>query len=192
MSGLLFLNSDDFQLQRVQKGTILCCPNIKGISLVLFYSTQCEHCQNIIPIFKRLPGSIGGCQFAMINVSNNRKCVMASRESIAPINVVPYILLYVNGRPYMRYNGPHKIEEIGRFVIEVSQKIQTNESTDKLENVKHSERNKIPSYTIGLPLYGPDNKVCYLEFNSAYDKGTGGLPPRSKGQALPTMSGMNN
>jgi len=191
MSGLLFLTSDDFQLQRGQKGPILCCPNFKGISLILFYSTQCEHCQNIIPIFKRLPGSIGGCQFGMINVSNNKKCVMLSRETIAPIKVVPYILLYVNGRPYMRYNGPHKIEEIGRFVIEVSQKIQKNESTDKLENVKQSEKNKIPSYTIGKPLCGPDNKVCYLEFDSAYDNGKDNLPKRNAGQQLPSMAGMN-
>ena len=116
---------------------------------------------------------------------------MLSRETIAPIKVVPYILLYVNGRPYMRYNGPHKIEEIGRFVIEVSQKIQKNESTDKLENVKQSEKNKIPSYTIGKPLCGPDNKVCYLEFDSAYDNGKDNLPKRNAGQQLPSMAGMN-
>ena len=29
-----------------------------------------------------------------------------SKKSISPITVVPYVILYVNGKPYMRYQGP--------------------------------------------------------------------------------------
>ena len=39
-------------------------------------------------------------KFGMINVSNNKQCVIMSRSTIAPIKVVPYI----NGLPdLMRY-----------------------------------------------------------------------------------------
>lgn len=167
MSGLLFLTSEDFSINKGTKGKVL-CTSIPGFSLILFYSTQCQHCQTLIPIFKKLPGTIGGCQFGMINVSANKSCVKMSSETIAPITYVPYIVLYVNGRPFMRYNGPHDSGEIKRFVLEVAQKIQNKQKFSE-QNVKEEKGSGIPSYTIGKPLYGND-KVCYLEFNTAYKK----------------------
>jgi len=166
MSGLLFLSSDDFQIAKGTKGNIL-TNSIPGFSLILFYSTQCQHCQTLIPIFKKLPGTIGGCQFGMINVSSNKNVVRMSKETIAPITYVPYIVLYINGRPFMRYQGPHDASEIRRFVLEVAQKIQSKQKFSD-ENVKEDPRGGIPAYTIGHPLYGPDDKICYLPFLDAY------------------------
>lgn len=166
MSGLLFLSSDDFIVTKGSKGDIL-CNSIPGISLILFYSTVCEHCQTLIPIFKRLPGSIGGCQFGMINVSSNKECVLKSQNTIAPIKYVPYIVLYIQGKPFMKYSGPHDIEQIQRFVIEVAKKMQSKQKFSS-ENVKEHKKS-IPEYTIGNPLCGEDG-VCYLEFDGAYKK----------------------
>jgi hypothetical protein len=174
MSGLLFLTADDFQITKGIKGNIM-CTNIPGFSLILFYSTQCSHCQSLIPIFKSLPGTIGGCQFGMINVSHNKKCIMMSRESIAPIEVVPYIILFINGKPYMRYQGPHNSQEISRFIIEISQQIQTKQNFIKDDDSKNKKQTKnkkgnIPAYTIGKPICGDD--IYYLEFEDAYTKQT--------------------
>jgi hypothetical protein len=169
MSGLLFLSSDDFNIQKGTKGNIM-CHSIPGFSLILFYSTQCEHCQNLIPIFKSLPGTVGGCQFGMINVSTNKQCILMSRETIAPIKVVPYILLFINGRPYMRYQGPYDRNEIIKFIVEVSQKVQTKQQFST-EKVKEDPNGGIPAYTIGIPLKGGRvEKVCYLDFDNAYEK----------------------
>jgi hypothetical protein len=168
MSGLLFLSSDDFSVVKGNKGNIL-CHSIPGFSLILFYSTQCVHCQNLIPLFKKLPGTIGGCQFGMINVSSNKQCVQMSKDTIAPISYVPYIVLYIQGKPFMRYNGPHDAEEIKRFVIEVANKIQSKQ-TFSSENVKEPQNGKgIPEFSIGKPLCGQDDDVCYLNFNDAYN-----------------------
>lgn len=192
MSGLLFLTSDDFNTQRGAKGPIM-CTNIQGFSLVLFYSTQCEHCQSLIPIFKRLPGSVGGCQFGMINVSHNKQCVMMSRQTIAPIKEVPYILLYINGKPYMRYRGPHDPREIGRFIVEVSQKINNNQTFEQDDKrVQKDSRGGIPAYTTGHPLCGPDEKVCYLEFETAYTNDNTGPSRTRPRQQLPTQAGMGS
>jgi len=169
MSGLLFLSSDDFQIARGTKGDIL-TNTIPGFSLVLFYSTQCQHCQKLIPIFKKLPGTIGGCQFGMINVSSNKNVVRLSKDTVAPITYVPYIVLYINGRPFMRYQGPHDSGEIRRFVLEVAQKVQSKQKFSS-ENVKEDPRGNIPAYTIGHPLYGPDENVCYLPMDEAYKNG---------------------
>lgn len=169
MSGLLFLTSEDFAIAKGSKGNIL-CHGIPGFSLILFYSTQCKHCKTLIPIFKHLIGTIGGCQFGMINVSTNKKCVAMSRDTIAPISYVPYIVLYIQGKPFMRYNGPHDGAEIRRFIIEVANKVQ-NKQKFSTETVKDPGKG-IPEYTIGHPLCGPDDKRCYLEFDMAYNKGS--------------------
>ena len=127
----------------------------------------------------------------MINVSHNKKCVLLSRESIDPIKEVPYIVLYIQGKPYMRYKGPHDAKEIGRFIVEVSQKIQNNQSFSRDDKrVKPDPRGGIPEYTIGRPLYGVDDKVCYLEFENAYgdENKNSRNNPR---QHLPSQSGMN-
>lgn len=173
MSGLLFLTTDDFQLVQGTKSKIM-THNTRGFSLILFYSTQCVHCKDLIPIFKQLPGKVGGCQFGMINISQNKQVIMMSRDTTASIEVVPYIILYINGKPYMRYQGPNKIEEISRFIVEVAQKIQsksanTETNLQQQNNAKKPQvNNQIPAYTIGKPLIGQDEDVCYLEFDLAY------------------------
>lgn len=165
MSGLLFLSNEDFYIAKGSKGNIL-CNSISGFSLILFYSTQCPHCANLIPIFKKLPGTIGGCQFGILNVGTNKQCIRMSKETIAPITYVPYIILYVAGKPFMRYNGPPESSEITRFVLDVAQKVN-NKQKFSAEVVKEDPRNGIPAFSIGHPLYGDDN-VTYLQFDEAY------------------------
>lgn len=167
MSGLLFLTSADFNVSKGTKGDIL-CNAIPGFSLILFYSTQCTHCQSLIPIFKKLPGTLGGCQFGMINVSMNKQCVNMSKGTIAPITYVPYIILYINGRPFMSYKGPPDADEIREFVVEVSENIKNKQKFSE-SKVHEDPRGGIPAYTIGHPLFG-DEKICYLEFDEAYGK----------------------
>jgi hypothetical protein len=167
MSGLLFLSSDDFHIQKGVKGNVM-CHGIQGFSLILFYSTHCVHCQTLIPIFKSLPGTIGGCQFGMINVSTNKKCVDMCRDTIAPIKYVPYIVLYINGKPFMVYKGPSDANEIRKFIVEVANNVQKKQQFSK-EVVKNDPKKAIPEYCIGVPLKGDEN-ICYLDFCEAYKK----------------------
>ena len=158
MSALIFLTTDDFSVQKSPSGDIL-CNSIQGFSLVLFYSTKCEHCQELIPIFKGLPGTLANCQFAMINVSQQRGVAEMSRSTISPITYVPYIVLYVNGRTFMKYNGPTDSNEIKRFVIEVTRNLQNKQKFYEETTQKHEKEHKIPEYTTGVPKTCGDN-VC--------------------------------
>lgn len=165
MSGLLFLQSDDFSIQKGQKGDIL-CNSIRGISLILFYSPSCPFCQNLIPVFKRLPGQLGGVHFGMINVSNEPEVIKMSKYTISPIKYVPLIILFINGKPFIRYET-EKLpteEEIKNFIIDVVGKIQTKEKFH--ENEKKTDK-KIPGFSIGYPLIGFDDDA-YLDFQEAY------------------------
>jgi thioredoxin-like negative regulator of GroEL len=172
MSGLLFLQQDDFFIQNASKGGTILCNSIRGISVILFYSTNCEFCKKLIPIFKRLPGQIGGVQFGMANVSSDPNVVRMSRETIAPIKYVPLIILYFNGRPHIRYDNALEERDIKQFVYEVGNRIQSQAreraQEDKKSGKKPSPSDDIPDYTIGKPLYGHD-EVTYLEFDEAYE-----------------------
>lgn len=171
MSGLLFLSNDDFSIAKGTKGNIM-VHSIPGFSVVLFYSNHCPHCQNLIPLFKTLPGTIAGCQFGMMNISKNKACAIKSKETISPILFVPLILFYVSGKPYMRYTGPYDINEIKRFIVEVAHKY--NQQKSYFDAQKHAlikaENKKIPGYAIGHPLYGQEDDVTYLKFEEAYIK----------------------
>lgn len=158
MSSLLFLSTDDFGVERNEKGDVL-YHEIRGFSLILYYSTQCSYCQKIIPVFKKLPDLINGCQFGMVNVSMNRTLISMSMQSNTPIKYVPLLILYINGRPYMRYEGPHEENDIRRFILEVSNSVQASGFAQV------AKEKSIPAYTIGQPLCGEDG-VCYLEFDT--------------------------
>lgn len=168
MSGpILFLSSEDFEIEKNPNGgPSILRHRIDGFSLVLFYSTHCSHCQTLLPIFKKLPGTINGCQFAMINVSVNKNIVQMSLDTVSPIKYVPYITLYVNGKPYMLYKGPYNEVDLRNFVVEVANNIQKKQQFSK-ERVKEESPNGIPAYTVGKPICGND-KVCYLTFTGAY------------------------
>jgi len=166
MSGPLFLTSEDFSVQKGAKGDIV-CHNIPGLSVILFYSTFCDYCQNFIPIFKKIPGTIGGCQFGMTNVSTNKAVVEMSRNTVSQIKYVPYIVLYVNGKPFMSYKGPPDENEIRRFVMEVANNIQKKQQFSKEKVKEDTGGTMIPKYTLGIPLCGgKDQDVCYLTYDS--------------------------
>ncbi len=180
-SGLFFLNQEDFEVRNGAKGSTLCV-TIEGYTLVLYYSTKCEHCQKLIPIFKRLPGSVGGCTFAMTNVSQNKNIVKMSINTMAPIQFVPYIVLHINGEPFMRYDGPHEFHALKRFVVEIAQKVsqaapqaqapaKPQQAVQQAQPVQESQK-EIPAFTIGVPKNsGPRGELSYQAFDGAYAGG---------------------
>jgi thiol-disulfide isomerase/thioredoxin len=199
MSGLLFLTADDFTVENGTKGKILCNP-IPSFSLVLFYSNQCKHCKTLVPIFKKLPGTIGGCQFGLLNVGTNMKVVQKSKGTVTEIQYVPLIILYINGKPFMRYAGKYNQAEIVQFVVSMSKRVQTkeafvnkNNSLKPDPNITEDPRGGIPAFSIGKPLKGDGRfDVCYLEFQNAYSKQLKNPKHIKRAPSLPSGAGMGN
>lgn len=166
MNGLLFFTSEDFYVHEKQHNEKLLNNTVvkNGLLLVLFYSTQCVHCQNAIPVFKQLNKSIHGCSFGMINVSTNAKVVAMSKMTISPIQYVPLVILYYNGEPYYKYKGAITLQEIQKFIVQMSKVL---ESKQQFVAPQQKEK-KIPEFCTGIPYC--DEDVCYLEYNDAYTK----------------------
>jgi len=168
MNSLLFLSEQDFSIQQGKKGNVM-CNNLPGVSLVLFYSKKCPHCNDIFPIFKNLPQIIPGCQFALLNISTNVNVARMSQKTIAPITHVPFIILYVNGRPFLKYNGEKSLRAVVGFVNEVLARIQSKKNFSSNTRVEHDD--DIPEYSVGIPFNMVcEGEQCYLTFNEAYRK----------------------
>lgn len=169
MNSLLFLNEQDFSIQQGKKGHIL-CNNLPGLSLVLFYSTRCEYCPMMVEIFKKLPHYVPGCQFALLNISTYQNVAWMSQKTIAPITYVPFVVLYVNGRPFMKYNGEKRLQDIAGFVNEVLSRIQ-NKKNFSSSNIRVENEETIPEYCSGIPFnLVCEGEMCYLSFAEAYKK----------------------
>lgn len=176
MSSLLSLTQDDFVLKKGTRGPIM-CHTIPGFSLILIYSTNCTFCHQVLPIFKKLPGTIGGCQFGILNISRNRNCIEMSKQTICPIDCVPFILLFIDGRPYTRYKGPYDFNELRRFVIEIANSLQKRQQFVQGQSQPNQQQRRMhrppeqkDSTTLGIPVHGDNDDVCYLEFDKAYHK----------------------
>ena len=166
-NSLIFLTSEDFSIQAGKKGQVL-CTTIPGVSFILFYSNQCPHCGDVIDNFKKLPQIVPGSKFGLVNVSNNKQVAIMSQQTVSPITYVPFIVLFVNGRPFMIYNGQKTTREMAGFVYEVVTRIN-----QKKNFVTISESDTDPVEYIGGVI--PFNVVCegeqcYLNFGDAYKK----------------------
>ena len=171
--GLLHLTADDFTKITNAKGNVILEHNISGFSLILFYSNNCTHCKRFIPIFKSLPGNVSGWQFGLLNINKNKRVVKLSAGTITPITFVPYIIMYYNGKPYMRYDGPQEMAEVKDFVKSVSdsiiKQINANRKEDTGEQDEEKDQNCIPEYCIARPTKGGvTENICYLNFSEAY------------------------
>lgn len=187
-SGIYFLNEDDFILRENTKGKLLGIKeNFNGLTLLLFYSRECQFCEKLLAQFKQLPSLIMGCKFGMVNINQNPTVVDISKTTISPITYVPDLILYVNGLPYMRYDGPGEIENIKEFIVDIYQKLQktsflqnqngqhqssTTENEIQTTTSSHAKiEDEIPAYSVGKPLCGTSKDAygkCYLDFDDAY------------------------
>ena len=126
MTSFLFLETSDFSIRSGEKGQVLFLTfQPRGMTLVLFYSNQCPHCQSFMKDFKQLPSVMNGCQFAMTNIEKYPAIAQMSRSTIVPIQYVPDIILFVNGFPYVRYEGAPDISSITTFLLEMNKKIKS-------------------------------------------------------------------
>jgi thioredoxin-like negative regulator of GroEL len=192
---IFYPSSNDFYLQKQIDNSVTLNCAFNHISLILFYSPQCLHCNKIIPVFKSMPQVLKGCSFAMVNVNTNRQLITMSQQSNTPITYVPLIILYYNGVPMSIYNSECDVNKIKQFIYDFSkyiqqqsrQQIQQNsqqysqqsqQNNNQMSNRQQQQysynnpniknkKNGIGQYILGTPL---TDEVTYLEFTQAYQK----------------------
>ncbi len=173
MTSVLFLGSQDFFVSENSNGRKVLCNNLKGISLVMFHAdvTQCEYCEEALPEFKKMPYKIPGIKFATVNINKNRDIVYMASQTVLPIKVVPLIILYVNGRPSLKYDGEKTATDITAFLDEILNRFAQQKEFKDNKNLRLES--EIPPYTVGVPfnlVCDNEKGICYLTYDAAYHK----------------------
>lgn len=169
MNSIIRLRLDDFEVQKGAKGQLLCV-GIKGISLVMFYSPLCKNiCEPLLPQFRQLPNIINSVKFCTININEHVGIIHLSEQTISPIRFVPFIILYVNGRPFLQYDDAPDLNKLVEFVRYSLKLIESKKTfIDKGAKVDQAE---IPKFTIAKPYHDfkcDENGLCLLTYNEAY------------------------
>lgn len=114
---MLDLQPSDFKIVPTIKGDIVEI-NMKGIVFVVFYGTDCTHS---IP-YLQLANTINDeyCTFAKFDITKHAEYAVQSLNTKTPLTYTPYIVIYVNGRPYMSYSGPPDIVEIKKLIMYIN------------------------------------------------------------------------
>jgi hypothetical protein len=172
MNNLLHLETDDFYLSDGAKGKILCL-SVQGICLVLFHANpeRCLHCEEAIPEFKKVSRMFSGCKFGLANLNKFPEIIRMSKLTISPLEYVPYMILYVNGRPFLRYEGERTAQDLSEFLQEVMVRLESKKQF--IESKNYKVESEIPAYSIAIPfnmVCDEDKGVCYLTYGEIYKK----------------------
>lgn len=178
---LIELHADSFRKLKGSKGYVLGIPNANNLTLVMFYSTQCEYCDQAMPELSRLSRHLREnnlpIQVAVCDVGKNRSIIKESAETVDPIKFVPYTVIYLKDRPYVRYNGNKVAEEMFKYLIEVMRRIDTRQQfvkTEKQPTEEETDESEVTTPGMGIPYNTvTEQSVCYLTNEEAT-----GMAPR--------------
>lgn len=170
MNNLLWLQDDDFTIEQAQKGNVL-CNNQKGIIFTLFHANpdKCQFSTATLPEFKKLALKMPGVKFGLCNLNKHPNVYFKSKDTIAPINNVPYIILYVNGRPLMRYDGEQKVDKMSLFLNDIVNRLNSKKDFFDTKNIKiESDVPNSSTSTQFNVVCDSEKGICYLNSSSAY------------------------
>lgn len=165
MDNLQFLNLSDFEVKRGKKGNLL-HHNLSGLSFVLFYSTKCPHCSEFLATFKHISHKVNNYRFVLVNLNkgNNMQIAYMSQQTLAPIDVVPFLVLYVDFKPAIRYQGKATAENIVEFLNEVYQRLEMkNTSFSRTRPLANDEVFEYKNGMIPYNLIMCDKESCFIK-----------------------------
>lgn len=173
---LVFLTKDDVSLVRNGNGKEVLKHNIRGYSLILFYSPKAETCREFDAVFKQIPNEIQGCQIGKFIVDVDRTTISLCKKMF---DNIPYIVLYFDGMPFMAYDGPADKKTLCDFIIEIASRNRMKQqfAPPRGDASNNGGRNAPPqpppppkNQIFGIPLYGKDD-VKYFVFDSSSNVG---------------------
>lgn len=157
------LQDENFNLLISNSGKKLLCTGIPDISLILFHTPDCEYCGELKETFKTMGQLVQGVSFAMCNLRQCPKTLQLSKESTTVFQFVPYVLCYINGKPYAKYEGDRSIKGLKDFIQLVFTNVESFKTSPQLQKDELNDQVSNDTYT-------PINKAkrCYLTMDEAY------------------------
>ena len=171
MNNLFYLGSRDFSVDEAPKGKVL-VNNQKGIMFCLFHAdmNKCQYCMEAIPELKKLSLKMPGVKFGLCNLNRDQDVYYMSTQTIAPIERVPYMILYVQGRPLMSYDGEKRADAMMNFLGDVVSRL--NNKKDFFEQKNYKMQSSVPTYSKSPQfnvICDDELGICYVDTDDAYN-----------------------
>lgn len=122
-SRLMAMGKEHFQTKETLNGTMLITPQISSPTFILFYTTTCGVCKQVLPLYDQL-AKLMPYRFAICNVQQNPDILQMSEQTIRPIRHVPLLFLYAKGYPYVVYSDTWAPEKLQNFLRTTWEKAQ--------------------------------------------------------------------
>lgn len=135
------LTPGDFHVVDTPKGKLI-QSHLKDIMLVLFYKEDCETSSKIKSILQLISATDIECTFGYFNADIYPDYIKNSLKTKTPVNEIPYLVIFANGRPYMSYSGNFNAIDITKLITYV-QLLQTITAS-----IKFCENSIVPVYHI--------------------------------------------
>lgn len=114
------LTSQDFMMVGNQrKGLHIRLP---GFVFVMFKMPQCPGCKAIAPVMAQLATEDRRVSYAMVDISVHKDVVRMSRQTVTPIQAVPTLILYSEGRPVAKVKNKKDIASLRAFLTDAMSK----------------------------------------------------------------------
>lgn len=109
------LSEQHFSLVGQQKKSMIL--NISQQPVLVFFKTnECPACSNFEPLFNSLSNNEKRVIFAILNLSQYKNVAKMSTVTTTPISAVPFILLYISGKPFARFTGKKDVQSLTSFI----------------------------------------------------------------------------
>jgi len=92
-------------------------------AVVLFKIAGDQNCYTMEHIITQLSQKDTNIQWCVVELKNNRDIVNISKTTSTPITYIPYILFYINGKPFSNYTGPNNIQSFSQYINEMIKEI---------------------------------------------------------------------
>ena len=117
---ILHLTNNDFYVDNGKKGKVMCTTQ-KDILFAFFHlnDNECSNCTTMIPEFVTVAKRLPQIKYALVNLSKYPDIFKKTVDTIAPIKYVPYLIIFVNNRPFLRYDGGKSSSEMYEFIKEL-------------------------------------------------------------------------
>ena len=117
---ILYLTNNDFYVDNGKKGKVMCTTQ-KDILFAFFHlnDNECSNCTTMIPEFVNVAKRLPQIKYALVNLSKYPEIFKKTIDTIAPIKYVPYLIIFVNNRPFLRYDGGKSSSEMYDFIKEL-------------------------------------------------------------------------
>jgi len=150
--------------------------NYGGNVLVFFKLQGCQGCAAFEPIFHQLSNEDRRVSYGILDLTYNRDIVQLSRSTTTPIQKVPHLILYSEGRPYARFKGEKNIQSLKNFISDAT----PQQTPQKPSFVQPQQQNMYGGPPTRGNVYMPESQPPRQAINMA----NSGIPAQ---QAHPSM-----